>query len=160
VRSLGARRPETAARVQLVLAGWCAVERSLVAFEMHPIMGPELVTFQVARLDLSSPHFAGDRVDSARILCAQTIEADEPGASATRAPLNVLRQLINDPDATTIGGDVQIGFTVGTAFQRVRTARPIPGQEPRSAFWLNAICTDDLPPVGPCGIGLMGTVSP
>ncbi|MHB8657725.1 MAG: hypothetical protein ACYC91_07175 [Solirubrobacteraceae bacterium] len=160
VRSLGARRPQTAAQVQLVVAGWCAVERALVAFEMHPVLDTDSVAFQAVRLDLQTPFFAGDKTDAATVLCTQVMEADQPGAPASRAPLNVLREFIEDPEATTIGGDVQVGFTVGAAFQRVRTLRPIPGHEPQAAFWLNAICTDDLPPVGPCALGLLGSVSP
>jgi hypothetical protein len=160
IRSLGVRRPQAAAQVKLVQAGWCAVEQALIAFEMHPVTGPDLIQFEVARLDLSTPYFAGDKTGAAHERWVEIAEADIPGASASRAPLNVLREFIDDSDAATIGGDVQVGFTVGPAFHRVQTVRPIPGQEPRAAMWLNAICTDELGPVGPCRLGLMGSVSP
>jgi hypothetical protein len=111
-------------------------------------------------IDLATPVFLGSATALAFELYEQIAAADQPGASRTRAPLNVIRRLIDDPEQPSIGGDVQVGFTVGSDFHRVRTVRPIPGQEPRAAFWLNAICTDELSQVGPCAIGLMGSVSP
>ena len=159
VRSLGARRPQDADRVAFLLAGWCPVAGRLMACEMSPRI-TDGVQFTVSEVDLSVPYFVGDCCGRAREMYDEIAAADLPGAPRTRAPLNVIRQLIEDADVPSIGGDVQVGFTVGPAFQRVRTARPIPGKEPQGAFWLNAICTDDLPRVGPCELGLMGLVSP
>ena len=160
VRSLGARRPAAAHQVQLVIGGFCPTEGELAAFELRPSLDGELIAFAVSRIALDTPYFAGDQLVRARELYERIAAADQAGASASRAPLNVIRELIEADDAPTIGGDVQVGFTVGPAFQRVQTCRPIPGQEPRAAFWLNAICLDELPNPGPCGIGLMGSVSP
>jgi hypothetical protein len=153
VRSLGIRNPEGARRVQLVVAGWCPTQRALVAYEMRPVLEEDSVAFQVSRLDLAAPHFAGDALQDVRELYDEIAAEPRPGAPIMRAPLNVLREMIDDPDKPTIGGDVQVGFTVGTAFRRVRTLRPIPGEEPRAAFWLNAICTDELPLIGPADSG-------
>ena len=160
VQSLGRRRPQTADRVRLVVAGWCPTRRQLEAFEMHPQIEEGWMRFTVSPINLKDPYFAGDCLNRAQELYEETSRSGLPGAASTRAPLNVIRALIDDRDAPTIGGDVQIGFTVGAAFRRVRTLRPIPGKEPQAAFWLNAICTDDLPLLGPCGLGLMGSVSP
>lgn len=160
VRSLGSRRPQDAGRVRLLLAGWCPITRTLTAYELRPRVVDTLMRFTVAQLALSTPHFVGDCCDRARELHDEIAAANLPGASQNRAPLNVIRQLIEDTNTQTIGGDVQVGFTVGPAFRRVRTCRPIPGMEPKAAFWLNAICTDDLPSVGPCALGLMGSISP
>jgi hypothetical protein len=160
VRSLGHRRPQDADQVRLLLAGWCPITGTLAAYEMRPRVVDALMRFTVSQLDLSTPHFVGDHCHRARELHDEIAAADLPGASRNRAPLNVIRQLIEDTNMQSIGGDVQVGFTVGPTFQRVRTSRPIPGREPKAAFWLNAICTDDLPPVGPCALGLMGSVSP
>lgn len=160
VRSLGHRRPQDADQVRLLLGGWCPITRTLAAYEMRPRVVDALMRFTISQLDLSTPHFVGDHCDRARELHDEIAAADLPGASRNRAPLNVIRQLIEDTNIQSIGGDVQVGFTVGPTFQRVRTSRPIPGREPTAAFWLNAICTDDLPLVGPCALGLMGSVSP
>jgi hypothetical protein len=160
VRSLGRRRPHTASRVPLLIAGWCPIQRALIAYEMHPQVEAGWIEFVVTEIDLSTPYFAGDRLDWAHELYREISGASVAEAPGTRAPLNVLRRMIDDPEAPTVGGDVQVGFTVGPAFRRVRTLRPIPGTEPKVAFWLNAICTDDLPRAGPCELGLMGSISP
>ena len=160
VRSLGRRRPEDADRVKMLLVGWCPIERRLAAYEVRPEIVGSMMSFKVLSLDLSDVHFVGDACAQAQVLYKGISAADQSGAPRSRAPLNVIRQLIDDATTPTIGGDVQVGFTVGRTFQRVRTGRPIPGREPKAAFWLNAICTDDLPQIGPCGLGLMGTVSP
>jgi hypothetical protein len=159
VHSLGERRPKSALRVQLIIAGHCPVERQLLAYELKPAIEGGSVVLPARRIDLSEPYFAGDHLSRARALYEEIVAAAQAGTASCRAPLNVIRRLIDDDSATTIGGDVQVGFTVGPDFRRVQTLRPIPGEEPKAAFWLNAICVDDLPTVGPCGIGLMGSIS-
>lgn len=160
VEAVGVRFPEGALRVQLVVAGWCATTGSLRAFEMRPTLRDDHVSMDVLPIDLSKPFFAGDRVEDAYRLCDDIMSGNAPGAPTTRAPLSVLRRLIDDPGVPSIGGDVQIGFTVGPGFRRVQTLRTIPEEEPKAALWLNAIRTDELPTVGPCHLGLMGSVSP
>jgi len=159
VQSLGHRRRD-ADQVRLLLAGWCPITETLAAYEMRPRVVDALMRFTVSQLDLSTPHFVGDHCDRARELHDGIAAADLPGASRDRAPLNVIRQLIEDTNMQSIGGDVQVGFTVGPTFQRAQTCRPIPGREPKAAYWLNAICTDDLPLIGPCTLGLMALISP
>jgi hypothetical protein len=105
-------------------------------------------------------HFIGSRVDHARALWERLVTRDEPGASRHRAALNVVRSLIDDPGAETIGGEVQIGHMVGWAFRRVASVVPVPGQAPRARMLLNSIDLEDLQPVGPCAIGLQGMISP
>ncbi len=160
VRSLGVRRPLAAKQVQLVLGGFCPTERTLVAFELRPDIVGDRIGFAVRRVDLTTAFYAGDQLSRAGNLHEQIAVVNEPGAPAARAPLNVIRHLIEACDVPTIGGDVQVGFTVGEVFQRVQTCRPVPGQEPKAAAWLNAICIDELPPPGPCRIGLMSSISP
>ena len=136
VRSLGSRRSAEAAAVSVVVAGHFE-GRPPEAFQLKPNTEnhPEgLITFTEQALD-----FTSNRV---------------------RAPLNVVRALINDSDVATIGGEVQIGLSNGVGFHRVTTVVPAPGQAPRALQLLNAIDLDSLPPVGPCWPALPGMISP
>ena len=159
VRSLGARRPNDAAKVTLVVGGESA-DGGLQAYRLSPDTADGgLLTFAVEPLDLQprAVHFIGDKTEDARTRLQEVVAKDEPGASKYRAALNVIREFINDPDRVSIGGDVQIGFTTGRGFRRVASFVP---DNANALRLLNSIDLDSLPAVGPCDIGIEGMVSP
>jgi hypothetical protein len=65
-----------------------------------------------------------------------------------------------DDQFATVGGDVQIGYTVGPKFHRVATVTPITPGQAQAQRRLNNVDIDALGSVGPCAIGLDGMVSP
>lgn len=83
---------------------------------MHPQVEEGQMRFTVSPINLEDPYSAGDCLDRAQELYEEISRSRLPGAPSARTPLNVIRALIDDPDAATIGGDVQIGFTLGAAF--------------------------------------------
>jgi len=119
VRSVGVRRP-AGASVTLIVAGE-APRGQPEAYKIKPERDDfGLISFAPERLDLAlgKVHFIGDKVEVAEKLLVEIATRDEPGASRHRAALNVIRQRIDDPAAPSIGGDVQVGFTVGSRFHR------------------------------------------
>jgi hypothetical protein len=161
VRSLGQRRRD-AHRVALVIGGKTPGYPH-DAFILEPDLGrDELIAFRPRRLDLrdGAVHFVGEHVDEARVLIDDLRRESEPGAATDRAALSVIRRFIDDPNKPSIGGGVQIGFTVGTSFRRVASVVPRTGEAPKTMSLLNGIDLDDLPNVGPCRIGITGMVSP
>jgi hypothetical protein len=105
-------------------------------------------------------HFIGAQLEDAQRLYREFVKRDEPGSSRHRAPLNVIRTLIEDPEAPTIGGEVQVGHVVNWAFRRVASCVPDRGHPPRPRMLLNSIDLDALGTVGPCALGLKGMVTP
>lgn len=162
VRSLGQRRDD-ALRVTIVVGGQTSGGQP-EAYKLTAALDEEhLVHFPPVPLDLSrgSVHFIGDHLETAENLIAEVAARDEPGAPRERAALNVIRRLIDDPAVTTIGGEVQLGYTSPLGgFRRVASVVPDRGNEPKALRLLNAIDVDELGGVGPCGIGLDGMVAP
>jgi hypothetical protein len=162
VRSLGHRRRD-AHRVELIVGGHTIGLAPPQAFALRARLDDDdMVAFSPEELPLEDGqvHFIGDHLAEASSLLSRFQARDEPGAPRQRAALNVIRVLIDDPSAETTGGEVQIGHAIAAAFRRVATIVPDRGNEPRALRLLNAIDVDDLPPVGPCAIGLGGMVSP
>lgn len=163
VRSLGARRPNTAMSVSVVVAGHFPGHPPH-AFELRPDREHPggVIDFAEHSLDLTNDrvHFLGDQRERAQQLLADLRADPRPGTPFERAPLNVIRTLIEAPDAPSVAGEVQIGFTTGSGFQRVTTVVPAAGQAPRALSLLNSIDLDTLPPIGPCRPGLPGMISP
>jgi hypothetical protein len=162
VRSLGQVRPDEAMRITILVGGQTP-GRPPEAYRLAPRIGAEgMVEYPPESLTLSPTdvHFIGSHIDQAQALWEEFVERDEPGASRHRAALNVIRALIDDPQAETIGGEVQIGHLVGPAFRRVASVVPVPDGAPEARMLLNSIDLADLQPVGPCAIGLQGMISP
>ncbi len=126
VRSLGHRRHD-AANVNLILGGFCARH---ARFEAHALMldrdEEELVRFVPEALDLAAgrAHFFGDHVDEAQEVLSSRREAADHPITLERAPIDVLRGFIASGDHATIGGELQLGYTLGARFSRVATRRP------------------------------------
>lgn len=161
VRSLGSRRP-AGARITMIVAGESFAGEA-EAYRLFPQVGIDgLVEFPPERLALGHGivHFIGDRIGEAEARLSEIAARDEPGASCNRAALNVIRGLIDDPDAPSIGGDVQIGFTAGGRFRRVASVTPVPGGAPQAQRKLNSVDLDGLGSVGPWTLGIDGMVSP
>jgi hypothetical protein len=162
VRSLGHRRPD-ADRVTIVIGGDSIGGRMPEAYRLRPGLNSDrLIHFSVEPLSLEPDvvHFVGDRITHAQTMLREIAEENEPGAPRARAALNVIRAFIDDPDISTIGGEVQIGYTMGNGFHRVASVRPDWEHPPTAIRLLNSIDLDALPHVGPCGLGIQGMVSP
>jgi hypothetical protein len=162
VRSLGLARPEDAWRITLIVGGQTP-RLAPQAFLLAPeVAGDGIVKYTPAPLDLgpNSVHFIGAEVELAQRLLSDFVQRDEPGASRDRAALNVIRALIDDPNASAIGGEVQIGHMVGSAFRRVASVVSDSERPQRARMLLNSIDLEEIGPVGPCDIGLQGMVSP
>jgi hypothetical protein len=163
VRSLGGRRPHATVSVSVVVAGHFPGHPP-DAFELRPELehADSILAFAEHKLDLTEDrvHFLGDQRERAQQLLADFRADPRPGVPFERAPLNVIRALIEAPDAPSVGGEVQIGFTTGIGFQRVTTVVPAAGQAPRALSLLNSLDLDTLPPIGPCRPGLPGMISP
>jgi hypothetical protein len=162
VRSLGRVRPADAMRITLIVGGQTPGQAP-EAYQLRPQVGDDgLVEYPPESLALGPEdvHFIGSRLDDAQQLLDDLVERDEPGASRHRAALNVIRALIDDPEAPTIGGEVQLGHTVGWAFRRVASVVADKNAPPKARMLLNSIDLDDLGSVGPCAIGLQGMISP
>ncbi len=154
VRSVGVRR-HNAADVNMVLAGVCPRN---ACFEAHTLVANHndqgLVEFAPEVLDLAEgrAHFFGTAVAEAEEQLAMRSDADS--AARYRAPLDVVRHFIASQDHPSIGGDVQLGFTMGPSFQRVATLDPTKGQG--GGFRLNNIDVSEIGHIGPCVIGGAG----
>lgn len=162
VRSLGERRPQGARRVAIAVGGVSSAGE-VEAFELASREGEDgRIEFVPKVVDLipGQPHFMGHQVERARSLCAEIARRNEPGAPRERAALNVIRAYIDDPEVESVGGEVQIGFTMGASFHRVASVRPIEVGAPPACMLLNSIDLDSLDHVGPCAIGIHGMVSP
>jgi hypothetical protein len=163
-RSLGETRPH-GAFASLVLAGVDPVTAAPEAFELSPSADASgRIYFDPQPVDLSDDVvlFTGDtqavREAQDRLIAFRA--APEPGRPYHRAALNVIRELALDDQFATVGGDVQIGYTMGPKFHRVATVTPISPGQAAAQRRLNNVDIDELGPVGPCGIGLDGMVSP
>jgi hypothetical protein len=159
VNSLSLARQGSALWVDLVIGGFCSAHSELEAYELASAPTPEAPgTFRSSVLDVNgdSVHFYGSYVDEAQQVLGELREADQDPESQTVAPLRVIRRFIEEPGFTTIGGDVQVGFTVGARFQRVGTVNPVPVGESAAVMRINSIALDELGEVGPCTIGIGG----
>ena len=155
VRELGIRRGPAAARVGMVVGGFCARHSAFEAHELRPgVDRNDLVMFARQGLGLTEGevHFFGDALPDARAsLERRRGKAAHPIVSE-RAPQRVVEELVASSQHATIGGDVQLGFTVGMNFQRVATTRSGPGA--RTTSYMNNIDIDAIGHVGPCAIGM------
>lgn len=161
VRSLGQRRHDSH-KVEIVVGGQSPGRPGEAYILSAELDSDGLIQFVPSRLalDAGDVHFIGQHTTEASALLRELQAANEPGAPAKRAALNVIRRFIDDPDKPTIGGEVQIGYTVGTMFRRAATVVPEPGKAPKALSLLNSINLDELPPVGPCRIGIQGMITP
>ncbi|HEV7483041.1 MAG TPA: hypothetical protein VGO13_08070 [Solirubrobacterales bacterium] len=156
VRSLGWRRSD-AGRVTIIVGGESSSGPQ--AYELAPRLGDQgLVEFVPEPITLGDgiARFIGDRTGEAQDLYRELAARDEPGASRRRAALNVIRRFIDDKEITSIGGDLQIGYTAAGRFRRVASVTP-GGQGPSAParYQLNSIDLDKLGPmVGHCRVGI------
>jgi hypothetical protein len=143
------------------LVGYCGAHGLLEAYQVQlDTDGEPPRTFHSTCLELAADkvHFFGAHVDDAQDhLDALRVEG-EVQMGRTVAPIHVIRAFIDNPEYPSIGGDVQIGFTVGTRFVRGATYRPaIPGDPTAGTVMrINNIDIQKLGPVGPCAIGITG----
>jgi hypothetical protein len=154
VQSLWEARGDKALQVQLVMGGYCSAHRRLEAYRIMPAQSTEsLGKFGSWALDLTAEdvHFFGAHVDDAKVALRDINAATEHPMGRTVAPLRVIRSFIKSSKYPTIGGDVQIGFTLGPRFERVSTAQPgVYGER------VNNINLRQLGGVGHCAIGIIG----
>lgn len=162
VQELGVSRPKTAHQLGIGIGG-ISDEGLPEAFDLEVDTGADgRVQYTPRMLDLGAGqvHFMGDQTDKADRLRRDVEFRNAPGAPKNLAALKVIRDLIDDPEARSIGGDVQIGCTVGPHFRRRFTARPIQFGSPQARRVINSIDIDELGAVGPCFIGIDGFASP
>ena len=162
VRRLGVFRPKNADLVGIAIGG---ISRAgeVEAFELvRRRMTDGSIEFVAERLDTSpgQVHFMGDQVGQARKACEEVELQDQPGAPKERAALNVIESFIEDPSIDSIGGEVQVGHTVGFSFRRMFSVRPLEMGKPQARMGLNAIDLAEISSVGPCQIAPMGMVTP
>jgi hypothetical protein len=153
VASLGQTNPQ-AHRVGLVLAGYCVVHSRHEAYKLEPCFEDQLFRgFDASALEIDTGqvHFFGDYVVEAHDALKERRAADEH-----RAPARVVRQFVDDPHYPSIGGDVQLGFTVGANFVRVTTVAPRVHGRPEAVIRFNNIDLEEIGDVGPCHIGIDG----
>lgn len=152
VQSLWEARGADALQVRLVLGGYCGAHGRLEAYRIDPVQSAEpLGKFGSWALDLTGEdvYFFGADVEEAQGVLKEMVAASEHPMSRTVAPLRVIRSFVESSKYPTIGGDVQIGFTMGPRFERVSTVQP--GGER-----VNNIDLRHLGGVGHCAIGIMG----
>lgn len=163
VVSLGEAAP-SAHRVTLVLVGHCTHDGQQEAFAFGPTFAEDgaFDRFEPSLLDLAEgrAHFFGDCTAEAEAALAaeRNRVEDERNILWHRAPTRVLRAFVDDPARPTIGGDVQLGFVLGTNFTRAVTVAPHIVGQPEACMRLNNIDLAEIGPVGPCQIGLLGMV--
>jgi hypothetical protein len=162
VASLGQRDP-SAHRVRLVLVGHCALHERQEACELTPMFESGLFRqFDVQALGLEegATRFFGDHVDDAQKALTDERERADADHSILwhRAPIDVLKKFIADPERNTIGGDVQLGYVRGMSFTRVTTVAPRFAGQSEACMRLNNIDLDEIGSVGPCQIGLAGMI--
>lgn len=156
VRSLGWRRSD-AGRVTIIVGGESSFGPQ--AYELAPSLGDQgLVEFIPEPITLGDgiANFIGDRIEEAQDLYRELAARDEPGASRQRAALNVIRRFIDDEGVTSIGGDLQIGYTAAGRFRRVASVTPgSRGPSAPARYQLNSFDLDELGPmVGHCRVGI------
>lgn len=162
VRSLGASRPQGASLIEIAIGGISKIGK-VEGFKIGPeIKTDGLIEFIPKQLDTrpGQVHFMGDKHDRARELCDEIRKRDEPGAPRERAALNVIRAFIDDPSIGSVGGEVQVGHTIGASFRRVVSVRPVEIGSPQARMALNAIDLASIDSVGPCLVAPMGMVTP
>lgn len=162
-RALGAHRPRNAV-VDLVLGGLDPVTAELQAFELAPERGEEgLVAFFPRAVDLQGGRvrFGGDATAiRAATESLDRVRADPgPGRPFERAALNVIREVSQDDQFPTVGGDVQVGCTIQADFRRFATVTTSGPGSP-AQMRLNNIDLHALGGVGPCALGVPGMFSP
>ena len=154
VRALGATRPHSA-MANLTVAGACPSTGSLEAYELSASLDPDgMWQFVPSPVNLADDrvHFAGDQVavEKAQRLLISYRESPVPGAPYHRAALNTIRDLIESDDSSSVGGDVQMAFTIGHRMRRVATTTPVKRGAPEAQTKLNNMSLDAMGEVGPC----------
>lgn len=163
-RSFGENRPRQA-RVSLVVGGRDPITGKLAAYELAPDLDSDgLISFNARAVDFEGDQvlFTGDleAIGEATSRLEIIRAAPAPGRPYERAALNVIRELALDERYATVGGDVQIGCTTGSAFRRFATISPLSAGQPAAQMKLNDIDLEALGNVGPCAVGISGMISP
>ncbi|MGD9571116.1 MAG: hypothetical protein AB7V62_04445 [Thermoleophilia bacterium] len=157
VRSVG-QHNRLAHRLELVVAGQCPATGPS-AYAVVPRLENDCIHFRAdeVALDGGRAHFIGDCTQKAdEALLAARAGESEASIGWHRAPARVVREFIEDPELPTIGGDAQIGLTVGARFVRMGTVSPIVEGQPAAVMRLNNIDILAAGNVGPCAIGIDG----
>jgi hypothetical protein len=159
VQSLWQARGEEALQVELVFGGYCGVHSQLEAYRIVPAESVEpLGKFRSSGLDMTGDdvYFFGAHLNEAHSAFAEFRAGSEHPVSRILAPLRVIRFFVNSSRFATIGGDVQVGFTMGRRFERVASVQPEVDGHPAAVMRVNNIDLNRLGGVGPCRIGIMG----
>lgn len=159
VKSYGEKANSTAHRVAFVLGGYCAVDERLEAFEIAVTFSEGAFDrFDATPVDLSEGKVTwfGDFAVEAAAAVEETRSHSPEPLAWHRAPVFVLREFIQDAKYDTIGGDVQVGHTLGHTFTRGMTVSPLVHGKPQAVMKLNNIDLAELNPVGPCAIVIQG----
>jgi hypothetical protein len=161
VSQLAELRPD-AHGVSLIVGGVDPVLGTAMAYSVTPAFSsdayPIFEGFNVELCDLeTAAHFVGDHVSDAKSRLAELVQQSTHPIGRERAPLHVIREFITDPGKPTIGGSLELGFTMGPRFHRVATLEPVVWGQPEAQLLLNGFRIDDNH-VGPCAVGIMGMV--
>jgi hypothetical protein len=161
VSQLAELRPD-AHGVSLVVGGVDPLLGAAMAYSVTPAFSsdayPVFEGFTVERCHLeTAAHFVGDHVEDATTRLGELVEQSTHPITRERAPLHVIREFISDPAKPSIGGSLELGFTMGPRFQRVATLELIVRGQPDAQMLLNGFRIDDIH-VGPCAVGIMGMV--
>lgn len=148
--------------VSLIVGGVDPRLGTAMAYSVRPAFSsdayPVFEGFHVEQCDLeTAAHFVGDHVGDAESRLAELVEQATHPIGRERAPLHVIREFITDSGKPTIGGSLELGFTMGPRFQRVATLEPVVWGQPGAQLLLNGFRIDDIH-VGPCAVGIMGMV--
>jgi hypothetical protein len=159
VASLGQNRRSDAHQVTLSLDGYCILHARYEAYRCAARFSDAMFErFEAVPLDLDGgrPHFFGDHIEVAHAAVENQRSEDPPPIVWHRSPQFVVRRFIEDPQYTTIGGDLQIGRAAGLSFVRGSTASPRVHGEPEVVLRVNNIDLEQVGMVGPCMIGITG----
>jgi hypothetical protein len=164
IRSFGTTRPNNST-VGIVVAGSDPMSGELLAYDLSASLDSmSMYEFLPNPVDLANSrvHFTGDpsAILEAERLLDSFRKSPMPGISCDRAPLNVVRQVISSEVVRSVGGDVQIGFTVGERFRRATTMTPVTPGMPEIQAKLNNVPLAEIGQIGPCFTALQGMVSP
>ena len=158
VRSLGQNWSRNPHRVELALGGYCHPDSEHEAYRLTPEFEDGMFSqFAATKLSLQGGevHLFGDQRDEAHFAIEQR-RSDHPKDIAWhRAPEFIVREFVNDDDQyPTIGGDVQIGYTVGHTFIRGATVSPKAFGQPAAVMKFNNIDLEEIGLIGPCRVGI------
>lgn len=146
---------------EVAISGYCVKKSEFQVFHLSPVPGIGPIQVNVSKIDFSDDqtvHLLGDhKLEIANLIEEARLTLLEKNIKWWRAPQNVIERVIKDKVFSTIGGDLQLGFTTHFGFQLVSLCRPIEEGKPASTFFHQNIDVGSpkFNTIGPCMLNIM-----